>query len=217
MKTLLKSALLLGLSMLIISCSTEKKIELFNGQDLNNWKIVVGSEDGEPKDLFYVEDGLMNTGGDPFGYIQTKESFSNFKLHLEWRWTEEPSNSGVLLNVQGPELIFPHCVEAQLMHGKAGDFVLMGKGAAITVKDSTYLVTSEEKRYLAIPKFEESSEKAPGEWNSYDITSKDGSLELYVNGVLQNKGTGMTLTEGNIALQSEGGPMQFRNIYLLPL
>ena len=217
MKTLLKSALLLGLSLLVLSCSTDNKIELFNGQDLDNWNIIVDSEDGEPKDLFYVEDGLMNTIGDPFGYIRTKESYSNYKLHLEWRWTEEPSNSGVLLNVQGPELIFPHCVEAQLMHGKAGDFVLMGKGAAITVKDSTYLVTSEERRYLAIPKFEESSENPAGEWNSYDITSRDGILELYVNGVLQNKGTGMTLTEGNIALQSEGGPMQFRNIYLQPL
>ena len=217
MKTLLKSALLLVLSLVVFSCSTEKKIELFNGQDLDNWNIIVDSEDGEPKDLFYVEDGLMNTIGDPFGYIQTKESYNNYKLHLEWRWTEEPSNSGVLLNVQGPELIFPHCVEAQLMHGKAGDFVLMGKGAAITVKDSTYLVTSEERRYLAIPKFEDSSENPTGEWNSYDITSKDGTLELYVNGVLQNKGTGMTLTEGNIALQSEGGPMQFRNIYLQPL
>ncbi len=217
MKTLLKSALLLGLSLLVLSCSTDNKIELFNGQDLDNWNIIVDSEDGEPKDLFFVEDGLMNTIGDPFGYIRTKESYSNFKLHLEWRWTEEPSNSGVLLNVQGPELIFPHCVEAQLMHGKAGDFVLMGKGAAIIVKDSTYLVTSEEKRYLAIPKFEESSENPAGEWNTYDITSKDGTLELYVNGILQNKGTGMTLTEGNIALQSEGGPMQFRNIYLQPL
>lgn len=217
MKTLLKSALLLGLSLVVLSCSTENKIELFNGQDLDNWNIIVGSEDGEPKDLFYVEDGLMNTIGDPFGYIRTKESYSNFKLHLEWRWTEEPSNSGVLLNVQGKDIIFPHCVEAQLMHGKAGDFVLMGKGAAITVKDSTYLVTSEEKRYLAIPKFEESSEKPAGDWNTYEITSKDGTLELVVNGVLQNKGTGMSLTEGNIALQSEGGPMQFRNIYLQPL
>jgi hypothetical protein len=217
MKTLLKSCALLCLTLVLFSCTAEKKIELFNGQDLDNWNIVVGSEDGEPKDLFYVEDGIMNTPGDPFGYIRTKESYSNFKLHLEWRWTEEPSNSGVLLNVQGKEMIFPHCVEAQLMHGKAGDFVLMGKGAAITVNDSTYLVTSEERRYLGIPKFEDSSEKPAGEWNSYDITSLDGTLELHVNGVLQNSGTGMTLTEGNIALQSEGGPLQFRNIYLQPL
>ncbi len=217
MKTLQKSALLLSLSLVVLSCNTEKKIELFNGQNLDNWNIVVDSEDGEPKDLFYVEDGVMNTLGDPFGYIRTKESYSSYKLHLEWRWTNEPSNSGVLLNVQGKEMIFPQCVECQLMDGRAGDIVLMGKGTGITIRDSTYTVTSEEHRYLAISKFEESSEKPAGEWNSYDITSKDGDLEIIVNGVLQNIGTGMTLTDGNIALQSEGAPLQFRNIYLQPL
>ena len=217
MKKLLKPALFLGLIFSLISCNTENRIELFNGQDLDNWNIIVDSDDGEPKDLFYVEDGLLNTLGDPFGYIRTKESYSNYKLHVEWRWVEEPANSGVLLNVQGPELIFPHCVEAQLMNGRAGDIVLMGKGAAITVKDSTYTVVSEERRYLGIQKFEDSSEKPAGEWNNYDITNMNGNLELVVNGVLQNVGTGMTLTEGNIALQSEGGPLQFRNIYLQPL
>lgn len=217
MKKILKSALFLILPGLLISCGTESRIDLFNGQDLENWNIVVDSEDGEPADLFYVEDGLLNTLGDPFGYIRTKESYRNYKLHLEWRWVDEPANSGVLLNVQGPELIFPHCVEAQLMHGRAGDIVLMGKGAAITVKDSTYTVVSEESRYLGIQKFEDSSENPAGEWNSYDITNMDGNLELVVNGVLQNTGTSMTLKEGNIALQSEGGPLQFRNIYLQPL
>jgi hypothetical protein len=217
MKTILKTAALAALSIMLISCNTENKIDLFNGQDLDNWTIYVDSEDGEPKDLFYVEDGVMNTLGDPFGYIRTKESYSNYKLHLEWRWVQEPSNSGVLLHVQGKDMIFPQCVEAQLWYDRAGDFVLMGKGAAITVKDSTYEVLSEENRYLVIPKFEESSEKPAGEWNSYDITSKDGTIELYVNGVLQNTGTASTLTEGNIALQSEGAPMQFRNISLQPL
>lgn len=217
MKTLLRPFAFLLFTPLIFSCTSEKKIELFNGQDLDNWNIIVDSPDGEPKDLFYVEDGILNTLGDPFGYIRTKESYSNFKLHVEWRWPGEPSNSGVLLNVQGEDIIFPHCVEAQLMNGRAGDVVLMGKGAAITIRDSSYLVTSEERRYLSIPKFEESSEKPAGEWNTYDITLKDGSLELYVNGVLQNSGTDMSLTEGNIALQSEGGPLQIRNFYLQPL
>ena len=217
MKKTLKSAIILGLSCLLISCGTEDRIELFNGQDLNNWNIIVDGQDVEPGDLFYVKDGILNTPGEPFGYIRTRESYSNYSLHLEWRWVQEPANSGVLLNVQGKEIIFPHCVEAQLMHERAGDIVLMGKGAAITVKDSPYTVVSEENRYLAIQKFEASSEKPAGEWNSYDITSLNGDLELVVNGVLQNRGTGMTLTEGNIALQSEGGPVQFRNIYLQPL
>jgi hypothetical protein len=217
MKTFVKTTAFLCLALLVLSCSTEKNIELFNGENLDNWNIVVDSEDGEPADLFYVKDGVMNTIGVPHGYIRTKESYSNYKLHLEWRWTEDPSNSGVLINVQGKEMIFPKCVECQLWDSKAGDIVLMGKGTGITIKDSTYMVTSEENRYLVIPKFEESSEKAAGEWNVYDITSKDGNIEVVVNGVLQNVGSNMTLTEGNIALQSEGAPMQFRNIFLQPL
>jgi hypothetical protein len=103
------------------------------------------------------------------------------------------------------------------MHEKAGDIVCIGKGSGITIKDSTYLVKSEENRFIIVPKFEEPSENYPGEWNSYDITSLDGNIEVIVNGVLQHIGTDMTLTEGNIALQSEGSPMEFKNIYLQPL
>jgi hypothetical protein len=127
---------------------------------------------------------------------------------------EEPTNSGVLIHVQGEDMIWPHAIECQLMHEHAGDLVLMGKGAGVTVEGQDYLVTSEENRYLVVAKQEEVSENPPGAWNSYDITSLDGTLEVVVNGVLQNSGTAMTLTEGNILLQSEGSPMQFRNIYL---
>jgi len=217
MKTLLNPFVFLCLSLLVLSCKTDNTIELFNGTDLDNWNIIVSNDEVAPGELFYVEDGVITTTGNPFGYIRTKEAFSNYKLHLEWRWTEEPANSGVLVNVQGKEIVFPHCVECQLKNGSAGDIVLMGKGAAITVQDSTYMVVSDEHRYLSIPKFEESSEKPAGEWNIYEITSLGGELEVIVNGVLQNRGTDMIPSNGNIALQSEGGPLQFRNIYLQPL
>jgi len=169
-----------------------------------------------PEELFWVEEGVINTAGVPNGYIRTKESYSNFKLHVEWRWTEKPTNSGVLLHVQGKEMIWPLCIECQLMNEHAGDIVLIGKGSGITIRDTTYLVSSEENRYKVIPKFEEVSENPAGEWNRYDISSRDGNIEVLVNGVLQNSGTAMTLTDGNIALQSEGSAMQFRNIYLIP-
>ena len=217
MKTLLNPFIFLCLSLPLFSCNTDNTIELFNGTDLDNWNIVVSNDEVAPGELFYVEDGVINTPGNPFGYIRTKEAFSNYKLHIEWRWTEEPANSGVLLNVQGKEIVFPHCVECQLKNGSAGDIVLMGKGATITVQDSTYLVTSEERRYLSIPKLGESSEKPAGQWNIYEITSLCGELEVIVNGKIQNRGTDMVPSNGNIALQSEGGPVQFRNIYLLPL
>jgi hypothetical protein len=214
MKPILKTASFLFLSLTFFVCSTDTKAQIFNGTNLDNWNIFVSSPDVQPEDLFWVEDGIINTIGKPHGYIRSKESYKNFKLHVEWRWTEEPTNSGVLLHVSGDDMIWPLAIECQLMHERAGDLVLMGKGSGITVKDSTYLITSEEKRYKALPKFEEVSENPVGEWNSYDITSLDGNLEVIVNGVIQNEGTNMTLTEGNILLQSEGSPMQFRNIYL---
>jgi hypothetical protein len=217
MKTLLKPIVILSMIFVALSCNTDNKIELFNGSDLDNWNIIVSNDEVAPADLFYVKDGVMNTSGQPFGYIRTKTAFSNYQLHLEWRWTDKPANSGVLINVQGEEIVFPHCVECQLKEGSAGDIVLMGRGATIRVRDSLYTVTSDEHRYLSIPKLEKSSEKPAGEWNSYDITSLDGVLEVVVNGVLQNRGTDMVPSNGNIALQSEGGPLQFRNIYMVQL
>jgi hypothetical protein len=190
---------------------------VFNGKDLENWNVFVSEPDVAPGDVFWVEDGMIHTSGKPDAYIRTKETYSNYKLHVEWKWTEEPTNSGVLLHVRDEDRIWPLCIECQLQNQKAGDIVCIGKGSGITIKDSTYLVTSEEDRYIIIGKFEKVSENPAGEWNKYDITSLDGDLEVVVNGVLQHTGTDMTLTSGNIALQSEGSPMQFRNVYLKPL
>lgn len=214
MKSILKITACISLVLSLFAFNADNKVMLFNGENLDNWDIYVSSSDVQPSELFYVEDGVINTLGVPHGYIRTKESYSNYKLHVEWRWTAEPTNSGVLLHVTGKDMIWPLSTECQLKAGNAGDLVLIGKGSGITVEGASHLIESEENRYKVLPKFEEISEKAAGEWNTYDITSLDGKLEVIVNGVLQHTGSEMTLTEGNILLQSEGSPMQFRNVYL---
>jgi hypothetical protein len=214
MKYLIKPAALIVWIILITMGCTGNKEMIFNGKDLDNWEIYTGDAAVAPESLFWVEDGMIQTSGKPNGFIRTKGIYGNFNLHVEWRWVEEPTNSGVLVRVQGPDMIWPHSIECQLKHGSAGDLVLMGTGAGVTVDGEDYLVTSEENRYLVIAKQKEDSEHTPGEWNSYDITLQDGNIEVIVNGVLQNSGSGLTLTEGNILLQSEGSPVQFRNIYL---
>lgn len=214
MKSIFKIAACLSLALSLFAFSPDNKVILFNGENLDNWNIFVSSPDVQASELFYVEDGVINTLGVPHGYIRTKESYSNYKLHVEWRWTAEPTNSGVLLHVTGKDMIWPQAIECQLKYENAGDLVLMGKGSGITVEGTSHLIESEENRYKSLPKFEEISENPAGEWNSYDITSLDGNLEVILNGVLQHTGSSMTLTEGNILLQSEGSPMQFRNVYL---
>jgi len=209
--------LLLALIMLAgASCKKQETIELFNGKNLDNWTIFL-PDSIDVNSVFYVSDGLLHVGGIPNGYIRTKDEYTSYELHVEWRWVDEPKNSGVLLHATGENMLWPNCIEAQLMAGNAGDFVLIGKGAGMTVKDSTYLVTSEENRYTVITKYGESSENEAGEWNSYDIAVRSESISLTVNGVLQNECTNPTKSQGNICIQSEGGPMEFRNIVLKPL
>jgi hypothetical protein len=213
MKHIFLPLTIIGLA-LIASCANDEKIELFNGENLDNWTVVL-PDTVDHTSVFRVQDGKIFVGGVPNGYIKTKEAYSSYELHVEWRWLSEPKNSGVLLHTTGENMIWPNCIEAQLKSGNAGDFVLIGKGVGLTVKDTTYLVESEENRYIAAEKFEESSENPPGEWNSYDITVTEAGIELLVNGVLQNKCAAPTKTKGQICIQSEGGPMEFRNIYLV--
>lgn len=201
----------------IHSCKESEKIQLFNGENLDNWTLFVGDTAVNPGEVFYVEDGLLKIKGKPNGYIRTKGTYSNYILHVDWRWVEEPANSGVLLHAHGPDMLWPLCIEAQLMNGNAGDFVLIGEGSGITVQDTSYLIEPGERMFESIPKFEESSEKPAGEWNTYEIKCTDDLIELKVNGVLQNRGTDPTFTQGNICIQSEGGPMEIRRIELVEI
>ncbi len=186
---------------------------LFNGRDFSGWKLYVHDENVNVHDVWSVRGGLVHCVGRPNGYMRTLAEYSNYKLHVEWRWTEAPSNSGVLLHASGADKVWPRCIEAQLKAGSAGDFVLIGH-TGITVGKK---YQDDEKMYVSIPKKHGSNENSPGEWNSYDICCQGDAIMIYVNGLLQNAGRKATDTEGWICLQSEGSPIEFRNIYIEPL
>ena len=162
--------------------------------------------------VWSVRDGVIHCTGKPNGYIRTVESYANYKLHLEWRWPGKPSNSGVLLHRAGIDKVWPKCVEAQLMHENAGDFWLLSFS---TIQSGGKQIGP--KQYANGKKKHPSNEKPLGQWNTYDIICNDGSVKLYVNGLLQNQGSGADPASGPICLQSEGTPIQFRNIYLEPV
>ena len=61
------------------------------------------------------------------------------------------------------------------------------------------------------------SEKPLGQWNKYEITCKGNEVLVKVNGDLVNHATNCNVSKGAICLQSEGTPIEFRNIVLKPL
>jgi hypothetical protein len=191
-------------------CSTQST-QLFNGQDFAGWDFFVPDENVDVTKVWTVQNGVVHCAGKPNGYMQTKNEYSDYKFHVEWRWVEGPSNSGVLLHKTGSDKLWPKSIECQLQSGNAGDFWLID-GTGVTVNDTKFGGKAGQAAH--VPKKEKSNEKPVGQWNSYDIYCKGDTIKCYVNGLLQNEGTGSTETSGRICLQSEGAPIEFKNIYV---
>ena len=189
-----------------------QKVVLWNGKDLTGWTRVVADKGVDLNNVWQVRDGVLWCSGKPNGYLRTQKPYADYRLHVEWRWPEAPTNSGVFLHAGDGDHVWPVCIECQLKAGSAGDFVLMN-GAGLTV-DGTER-RNPAQQFVSIKKKNPSSEKPAGQWNSYDIDCQGGSIRCSVNGVLQNEGTQAGPASGWICLQSEGGPIEFRNIYLL--
>ncbi|WP_295938847.1 DUF1080 domain-containing protein [uncultured Alistipes sp.] len=189
------------------SCWNKTATELFNGEDLAGWVCVVDGESSVPADeVFGVRDGNIHITGTPFGYMRTAGQYSNYKLHVQWRWVGEATNSGIFLHVQDGDKLWPNAIECQLKAGRAGDFVMLG-GSKIAEVESAGAFPIKARNDDA------DCEKAAGEWNTAQIVCAGDRIAVYINGVLQNE-CSATNGKGYIALQSEGGPLEFRNVYL---
>jgi hypothetical protein len=163
-----------------------------------HWVIV-----GTPPEVWSVEDGVIACAGKPMGYLRTKEKYKNYVLRGEWRfktegWTSAPArwpNAGFFIHAsEETGKLWPRSfVEVQGHYGEAGSVFSGGiKGA---------------KRGPIV------KNRIPfGEWDRYEITSKDGAVEVILNGEKVNEGWGADPPEGYICLQSEGWPVYYRNV-----
>jgi hypothetical protein len=196
------------------------KTVLWNGKDFSGWQRVgpttaPGSQMRivDVNEIWQIRAGVLHCTGKSMGYIRTDNQYHDYRLHVEWRWPAEAGNSGVFVHVSDPDRVWPSCIECQLKAGSAGDFVLIN-GAGLSINGAPRQEAG--RQFVSIAKKATSSEKPVGEWNSYDITCRGDTVRCEVNGVLQNEGADATPPLGYIALQSEEGPIEFRNIYLVP-
>lgn len=166
--------------------------KLFNGKDMTGFKEVPPAKDG--KGPFTVEEGVINVSGKPNGYFHTEKSYKNFVLRFDWKFLKD-GNSGLLVHIQGAHKVWPKCVEVQGMQKDHGNIFAIGGAKGSFKKDA-----KAQKEAIKI-----------GEWNSTEVISQNGELTAKVNGVVVSSGKG-DLTEGQLGWQSEGSPLQFKNI-----
>jgi hypothetical protein len=184
---------------------------LWNGRDLQGWTLYLNDDEVDPKSAVSIKAGVLRFDTAASGYIKTESSFSDYHLHVEWRWPKESAanaNSGVMVHVHGPDVIWPLCFECQLKNSNAGQVVGMG----LDIPGAPLL--NNRKR---APRFFPAFEQPLGAWNSYEIYCRGDRIEAYVNGVLQNNVEMLPVSSGQIALQMEGFPIEFRNVWLEPL
>lgn len=203
-------------------------IILFDGKNLDQW---VSVNDSSKPAGWTVSDGIF-TVKKGTGNIQTRQSFTNYQLHIEWRIPsnitgagQARGNSGVFLASLGKG---DAGYELQTMDSYNNKTYVNGQAGSI-YKQAAPLVNAN---------------RPPGEWQSYDIMwtaptfNDDGSVKttarvtVLMNGVLVQNGTelkGPTVYIGKpeykkhgaapIKLQDHGDPspaISFRNIWVRP-
>lgn len=199
---------------------------LFNGKDLKGWHIDVPEMDKNPKAInpFIVRNGLLVSLGEPGGHLITDAQYENFRFTFQYRFAGKPGNCGALVFVSKPRDLyemFPKSIEIQLMNQNAGDFWCIQED--ITVPDMEKRRGPREKwgvngdKLRRIPNLTDGTEKPLGEWNSMVIECVKNSIKVWLNGVLVNYGYDATASKGQIALQSEGSEVEFKDVKVTPI
>jgi len=248
-------ALILLTNTAIAQNDSDEWISLFNGSDLSNW---IPKFTGHPlgvnyRDTFRVEDGIFKVSYDnwpdfdgEFGHIFYDESFSHYRLLVEYRFSGDQvnngpawayRNNGVMLHGQTPESMtldqeFPASIEVQLLGGNGTDV----RATANVCSPGTHYVNNGE--LITQHCVNSSSATYHGDqWVTLEIEVRgDEMVRHSVNGEIvfeysktqldesdpdaQNlirQGYPIAVSEGYISLQAESHPTEFRKIELLPL
>ncbi|MFN7138361.1 MAG: DUF1080 domain-containing protein [Limisphaerales bacterium] len=200
---------------------------LFNGKDFTGWtamphfdprKLEAMSPEEraknkaqwmqEFKNHWKVENGeLVNDGKGP--YATTEKDFGDIELHLEYR-TVPKADSGIYLRATPQVQIWDWTEEAKFKHGAH-------KGSGGLWNNSTN-APGKDPLVLADRPF--------GEWNKFRIIQAGDITTVYLNGklvvdhaVMENfwDRSKPLFEKGPIQLQTHGGEIRWRNIYIREL
>jgi hypothetical protein len=143
------------------------------------------------------------TGG--LDWLRLDRELADAVFHVEWRFEPLPQggkyNSGVLVRTAA-DLSVWH--QAQVGGVRTGYlFGMTPVAGKLQRLDQSGRLTSFRVR-------------APGEWNTYELTARGRTLSLWVNGALTSEMT-VEVPRGYFGVQCEGFPIEFRNLKLKPL
>ncbi len=182
-----------------------------------------------PDDTWTWAAGALHCTGSPVGVLRTVKRYTNFELVCEWRHAKPAGNSGVFVwatedsiaaLAEAGEPGLPRGIEVQVLdlayggdhpedwYTSHGDVFPVGVHMTPFPPLSPNGVRSFPSKHLS---------KRAGEWNHYYIRAINGEVRLWVNGEEVSGGNNCEPRSGYLALESEGSPIDFRNLRLREL
>ena len=192
-------------------------VDLFNGRNLEGWVNVNCAPE-----TWSVKDGVIHCTGHPTGALRTTRQYENYILELDWRHLSSGGNSGIFIwatPVAAPGVPFLRSIEVQVLDN---GYNASGKNQWYTTHGDVFPIHGSSMapfgRHNGMRSFpgQERSNSSP-EWNHYRIVCSNGVIRLSVNGAEVSGGEKCNYRKGYLGLESEGGPVEFRNIRLTEL
>jgi len=190
----------------------------------------------DPETFTWTDDGVIACTGTPTGVIRTKRELTNLELVVEWRHLKNAGNSGVFVwaipasikRLEEGHGRLPHGIEVQVLDlgyteffeqrykpRKADWFTCHGDvfpvGAA-KMKPFPPVAPNGKRSFPS-----EDLTKGVGEWNHYYVRAINGEVRLWVNGQEVSGGTDCQPAVGYLCLESEGSPIEFKNLRIREL
>jgi hypothetical protein len=183
-------------------------------------------------DTWSWKDGIVHCTGKPVGALRTAKEYTNFELVAQWKHLQYAGNSGIFVWAD-PESIkdlpqgkFPKCLELQILdHGYKDQYEKSGKRADWFTTNGDLIPVNGFKMNPFEPRSPDGSRSFPrknlsrgfGQWNHYYIRALNGELRLWVNGQEVSGATACNPCSGYICLESEGAPIDFKDIRIREL
>lgn len=158
-----------------VDAAPSDAIVLFDGSNMNAWEQLEDST----RPQWDIEEGVVTVNGT--GTLRSKQSFSSFQLHIQWRATDVIEGESQLRGNSG---IFLHSLfEIQILDSWENPTYVNGQAGSVFLQHSPQV----------------NAARRPGEWQSYDIIF---TAPIYLaNGTLQSPAY-VTLLHNGVLVQN---------------
>ncbi len=172
--------------------------------------------------------------GNPVSVIRSTKPYTNFEVVVEWMHEKPAGNSGIFVWTSKAALdaltkpgLPDEGIEVQILDlgykesyekssGKKSDwFTCHGDVFPVGKAKLTPFPPLSPDGVRSFPSAE--TTKPHGEWNHYYVRAINGEIRLWVNGTEVSGGKDCSPNSGYLCLESEGSPIQFRNLMIREL